>query len=235
MNSIFFLPFINSILTSSNVLLFSIAIAFVLKLYLIQFLVSKYLSTKRLHYPWLVLLIFLITSLTSNISWIVHLINNHHFHFLQSSTLTFITRFFWIFVPIQDQTLALFVEYLAQRKQSLSLYNKFTVFISVIMAFTWFIVTVFNINNIFDYFILNYFYKIQIYFKLFFLMAPSLFIALRAIKKKDLPPVLSRQLSTFLFFLFVPQLLSELLGIMPKFITDHYPTLLSDDYTMTTL
>ncbi len=235
MNSIFFLPFINSILTSSNVLLFSIAIAFVLKLYLIQFLVSKYLSTKRLHYPWLVLLIFLITSLTSNISWIVHLINNHHFHFLQSSTLTFITRFFWIFVPIQDQTLALFVEYLAQRKQSLSLYNKFTVFISVIMAFTWFIVTVFNINNIFDYFILNYFYKIQIYFKLFFLMAPSLFIALRAIKKKDLPPVLSRQLSTFLFFLFVPQLLSELLGIMPKFITDHYPTLLSDDYTMATL
>jgi transcriptional regulator with PAS, ATPase and Fis domain len=182
----------------------------------------------------LVLLTLLIASLSSNVSWIIHLTNNHYLTFLQASTLSFISRFFWIFTPIEDQALALFVEYLAQRKQSLSLYNKCTVLVSFSMTIIWFIVTCFNFNHVFDYFIINYLYKIQVYFKLFFLMGPTLFIALRAIKHKDLPPILGRQLTTFLMFLFVPQLLNELLENMPLFITTYYPPLLTDGYAMAT-
>jgi len=130
----------------------------------------------------------------------------------------FFVRIAWVFFIIQYQALALFIENLVVRKNSLSLRQKLFLLTSVILCGFFTIIAIFN-SNCSDqsqrFYLEPSLQNISIFYALFPLILPSVFIVLKEIRFGSLPFILKRQLSILMQGLIIPLLIADFIQMCP--------------------
>jgi len=210
-----FLNTIESVIGNPAFVLVTIPVSFLLKLLIIIFTINQPVNTKVAQRLRLLLLAILGANMSSDICWILDLLQSISFIKLDPHIKMFIGRISWGLVSVQYQGLALFLEGLVTRQCLLTIRQKIccviaTLFMLVSMSAAF---ICFNHPELFPFLLtIN---RIAIRYYTLFLLPFSLLIIIRKIRLKPLPHILSKQLRIIIYGLIIPHLTSDIIQLLP--------------------
>ncbi|PKN03407.1 hypothetical protein CVU75_02370 [Candidatus Dependentiae bacterium HGW-Dependentiae-1] len=212
------LRFIESALGNFYFLIAVTSVLFFLKATLLVSLVTRGLRSSKLHRQWLFLVFVLVGSMFENFAWLIKLSKLTFLPDIEYRLTLFMARFSWGFTIVQYQSLALFLENLAEQKFKLTLRSKFFICISSIFFFTFMGLAFYDFNCFnstqrpaFEIPLIT----MTALYMLFPLMLTSLFITFRKIQTTQLPSLLKKQLSVLIKVLIIPWWACDLLQVYP--------------------
>jgi len=175
-------------------------ISLTLKAYLLGNLFAKGLQATSAKKAFVFLAIVLVSSMATDITWIISLARSMWFPNTDYRPYLFVVRIAWGFSVIQYQSLALFLENLTEHSFKLNLRQRMSVIISTLFFSFAVALAIFNFNcfsaserpNL-EFMIRN----IEMYYELFFLMAPSIAITLWKIRSNAVPKILKKTIESY--------------------------------------
>lgn len=209
------------LLLSNFYFLFTVeCIGILVKTCLFIFALIHGLRSEKIQRPWIFLLLVLIGSMFSDISWIIIISKKIFFDTLSINTIIlFFIRLAWCFHLVQYQALALFLETLIE-KNRISLWQKIFIPMTTSLCLVYLYLMVFHFhtrpNFTFLLFEITAFY-------VFLVIAPSLHYAWRMTKSEKLPKILNKQLMILLKMLIFPCILCDFIQVFPfSFLPDSF-------------
>ncbi len=213
----------------SHAFLFSaLVISFVIKIFLILWLMPLGAFKKINQSSWLLLIGTIFGATFGDIAWLVKSGRIVFFPDLSYEIVTFFIRIAWAFLVIQYQSMALFVGSLANKSFSLSLYQKVCLGISSLFSGYFFYSAFFSYHYLCDeasrtaatqkggYFEFQLMQIISIYL-LIALVVPALYHIMQRVKSEMVPKILTKQLKIFTLFFIIPFFMTEfMLGLCIK-------------------
>lgn len=213
--------FLENIIGGNVFLLCVISISICLKIFIAYFLISRAFKLSKINYSVILIAVFLVGSMFSDLAWIVTLTRRLFFPNMYYSCLIFSVRISWGFYIAQYQALALFVENFSDRKKRISFYQKIFLSISSIFILFFFALAFYDINCYDENMRSALEIKMQnisIVFITLYLSLTSLFVTLWKIRRKNIPKILSRQLNIFIKFIIFPIILADFIQYYPGLI-----------------
>lgn len=214
----FFLDLFELILGSFYFILFASFASFLLKLGLLLVLIRKIIHAVQIEKPIVFLIVILISNMFSDLAWITRLSQLLFFSQISDVIMLIITRLAWIFVIVQYQVLALFLESLVIGYYLVPVRQKIFFFISSLFCIFFAVMGIKDFNasgqNAKLYFEL-FIQDISILYALFPLILPSVYIVLNKIRSGVLPFILKRQLSILMKGLIIPLLVADFIQVCP--------------------
>ncbi len=207
---IILLEFFWSLVKGLEFLFFVETIAFFAKLYFLFFLITKALRSKNLSTPLYLLLALLFNGAFGDFVWIIKLFRELWYPLLDYSYIVFFIRLGWAFNVLQFQSLSLFVESLVDKKYKINLRQKTLLVFSFIFSMYFFYSAFFHFDIVhgrseFEFTMMN----VIVFYVLFFLILPSIFLTLKNLYQVNFPKILKKQLTILVTFLLCPYLLTE--------------------------
>jgi hypothetical protein len=228
------------ILQAPGFILTAILISFSVKLYLLNLLMQRVMHTISVNKTWIFLLGTLIGSMFGDFTWILKLTRQMGMFDMPYTLYIFFVRLSWAFLILQYQSLGLFLESLAAKKFQFNLRHIFFSALSCILSFYFLLLTFLNAYplskadrqiafslSLFDpklpleAFIM----RSSTIYLLTCITLPSLFFALHAIRKSQIPNILKKQLNIFILYLVIPYTATETLHALQL----NYHTLFQDN------
>lgn len=204
----------------------TIIVSIGLKSFILGILIPQTFRSPNTQRSCLLLIMVLAGSMLGELSWGIKLIR---FLFLPSipyPVTVFCIRVAWAFLIIKYQTLALFVKSLVEKKLQLSITSKLLLTTSIAICSYYLAIALFenaltdevirnfafsNSSSIFTDYLEFTMMKYTIYYILFVLILPSIYIVFKKIRSKTLPKILDHQMRIILKYLLLPYFFAELL------------------------
>ena len=120
----FFLEFLESILSSFYFILLATSFSFLLKLGILIALISKTVNMERVVRPLFFLVAILVGNMFSDLAWVLKLSQLLFLPQLGYQVVLFIIRIAWVFFIVQYQSMSLFIESLVTDKYNISVRQK---------------------------------------------------------------------------------------------------------------
>lgn len=213
-----FLLFIDSVLGNFYLLLIVTTIFLVFKAYIFVKLITQKINKQHLYHPWLFLILVLIGSIVSDITWVFCLIRKLWIPTIDYRFYLVFVRIAWAFNALQAQSMVLFLEKLVDQSPSINLRQKTFSFVSLIF-FSLPIIIIFahfNCNQPGDKTSLEFLTRtLEIYYYSFIVTPLSVMLVAWKIHKNKLPQILKKQVKVLLPVAIIPYWLSELLQAFP--------------------
>ncbi|OQA35471.1 MAG: Luminescence regulatory protein LuxO [Candidatus Dependentiae bacterium ADurb.Bin331] len=214
MIEIFFslLNFINSY----PVLLSTVLVAFVFKLWLFITTISHGIRAPKLHRPWYFLIPVFAGAMFSDTAWIFFNTNRLFLIAIDYRLLLCLIRIAWAMTIIQYQFLGLFIESLTEKNYQLHIYQKILITISTLFGCAFIYLAIFEFDSAHNrpFFEMKFLFPFSGYY-IFFLIIPSILRILKKIQLSSLPTILKKQLKLLIQFIIVPQLFLDFIQIFP--------------------
>lgn len=215
----FFLEFLESILSSFYFILFATTLSFLLKLGFLVALIRKVANMTFIVQPLFFLFAILIGNIFSDLAWILKLSQILFFPQVSYQIVLFIIRIAWVFVMVQYQSMSLFIENLVNQDYSVSFRQKILSVISSLFALFFGVVAIIDRNCTvladrkfaFEPTMQN----LATFYALFIVVAPSLFIAVQRIRNSNLPHLLKKQLKVLIQGLILPVVMADFIQLFP--------------------
>jgi transcriptional regulator of acetoin/glycerol metabolism len=217
-----------------HVLLSIVASAFMLKLYLLATLIRYQSRSKKLWYQKTLFAIAIGGSMSANFAWIMHLVQTLVIPSLSAQIPLFFIRFAWTLVPIQYQAWSLSMESLTDSEATFSLRQKIQIISSILLSCTFACVAMLNVSKGSTNLEKTFETLSPLYF-IFFLMVPSVLIALKRLRTSALPTILQKQGTIFLYWFVVPQLICDVIQTAPLFHPNEYFASITNSFGFTSL
>ncbi len=138
----FFLEFLESILSSFYFILSATSLSFLLKSGILVALISKTVNMKRVARPLFFLVAILVGNMFSDLAWVLKLSQSLFFPQLSYQIVLFIIRIAWVFFIVQYQSMSLFIESLVTDCYILPLRQKIFCVISSLFGVFFIIIAV---------------------------------------------------------------------------------------------
>lgn len=215
----FFLDFCESVLSSFYFILFATLVSFILKSGILISLISKTVNRDRAARPLFFLAAILVSNMFSDLSWIVKLTQLLFLPQLSYKIVLFIIRIAWVFVIIQYQSLALFLESLVTNSYVVSMRHKILVACSTIFGIFFAVVAIVDfdcIDRVHRRFIIEpTIQNLATFYAIFIMVLPSLFFAVQHIRSSSLPHLLRKQLKVLIQGLILPVVMADFIQLFP--------------------
>lgn len=215
----FFLEFLESILSSFYFILCTTFLSFFLKISFLIALIRKIARMETVIGPLYFLFAILIGSMFSDLAWMLKLLQLLFIPQLNYQIVLFVVRIAWVFVIIQYQSMSLFLESLVTNKYIIVFRQK--IFFSISFLFGLF----FAILAIVDFDVKDLPYKrlwfeptvqnLATFYALFLVVLPSLIIAIQKIRHSTLPHLLKKQLKILIQGLILPVVMADFIQLFP--------------------
>jgi hypothetical protein len=157
-------------------------------------------------------------SMLSDFAWIIKLVQVLFLPQLDYKIILFIVRLAWIFFIIQYQALALFIESLVVQKYRFSLRQALFLLISSCFCMIFLFITIFDfdcIDRSKRFALEPFFQDLSVFYVLFPLILPSVYLVLRKVKYGILPLILKKQVSILITGLIIPILVADFIQVCP--------------------
>lgn len=215
----FFVEYIESVLSSFYFIFFIAFISFVLKSCILAVLLKKTIYSQKTERPLVFLNLILIGNMFSDLAWIVKLSQLLFLPLLSYKIVLFVIRIAWVFFIIQYQSISLFLESLVSQNYIIPIRQKVLFMISFVLGLFFAIAAILDFNCLdpsqrrfsFEPKIQNF----VTFYALFFVVLPSLFFAVQKIRSSALPSILNKQLKILIQGLIVPLLLADFIQLFP--------------------
>lgn len=218
-NFIDFFQNFHAIASSKQFFLFTEIIASIVLLTLGWLLIKNYIKHNKVaqqhHHAFNILLIIGLCMFTENLGWIIKLC--YKLEYIPSNfyrTINYFAMLAWISNIILYQALGLFIENIVEKKFTFKSHQK-------IIACANFLFI-----SIFAYSYIHFIYKIPCWLSVdtayktaviyrYFIILPSIIIALQKLYAQNIPAILKKQLTIFLNYIIFPILFSEIIETIP--------------------
>ena len=215
----FFLDFFESILSSFYFILFATLVSLILKSGILLILTKKTVNMVQAGKPLCFLFVILISNMFSDLAWVVKLSQLLFFPQLSYKIVLFIIRIAWVFVIMQYQGLALFLESLVTDSYVIPWRHRILFLISGAFGMFFAIVAVVDfdcIDRIHRKFTIEpTIQNLATFYCLFIVVMPSLFFAVQNIRSSVLPYLLKKQLKILIQGLIVPVVMADFIQLFP--------------------
>lgn len=215
----FFLEFIESILSSFYFILCSTSVSFLLKLGILVALIRKTVNMNTVVRPLFFLVAILVGNMFSDLAWVLKLSQELFLPQISYQIVLFIIRIAWVFFLVQYQSMSLFIESLVTTHYVFSIRQKILCFISSLFGLFFTITAIVDfdcIDRVHRKFVIEpTIQNLATFYALFVVMLPSLYIAIKKIRSSELPHLLKKQLALFIQGLIAPVLLADLIQLFP--------------------
>ena len=228
---------IETFLGSEPVLFTVHSAALLLKAFLFITLIRKALYAKQINQPLFFLGGVIFASMLSNVAWLVVLSRPLFYPYLDYRVVIFSLRIAWGFCPLQYQSMAFLVESLTNRTTQFSLFQKFLLCISTVFCLFFILIAFVNFDCTSNSSRMPLEYTIETIiplYCLFILLLPSLIMAWRHTRQKDLPLLLKQQIIVLIKWLLIPQMISDFIQTVPQ-MAFHKPGWLANSFSFTCL
>lgn len=213
-----FLLSIDHALGNFYLLLIVTATFLIFKSYIFIKLVSQKINKQHLYHPWLFLILVLIGSMISDVTWIFCLVRKLWIPTINYRIYLIFVRIAWAFNALQNQSIALFLEKLVDQSPSINLRQKICIFVSFIFfCFSMILViTHFNCNQAADKPYMEFLMRtLETYYCSFVITPLTIIIIAWKIRQSNLPRILKKQIKVLLPAAIIPFWISELLQTFP--------------------
>ncbi len=215
----FFLEFLESILSSYYFILFATSLSFILKLAILIALVRKTIRMDSVAHPLFFLFAILIGNMFSDLAWILKLSQMLFFPQMSYQIVLFIIRLAWVFVIVQYQSMSLFIESLVTDNYIITFKQRILFIVSSLfgLCFTIIAIVDFDVKDLpyqrfwFEPTLQN----LATFYALFIVVTPSLFIAVQRIRNSNLPHLLKKQLKVLIQGLILPIFMADFIQLFP--------------------
>ena len=215
----FFLEFIESILSSFYFILLATTLSFLLKVVILTILIKKTMSMESIVRPLFFLVAILVGNMLSDLAWISKSCRELCLFPWGYQIGLFIIRIAWVFFIVQYQSMSLFIESLVTDHYNLPFRQKIFFVVSSLFGLFFAIAAIIDFDCIdlvhrkfvFESTIQN----LATFYALFLVMVPSLYVAIKKIRSSTLPHLLKKQLTLFMQGLIGPVLLADLIQLFP--------------------
>jgi len=223
----FFLTYLNNIFGNQHLLLAVTSVFLIFKCYILFKLISQ--SNKKIHLysSWLFLILVLIGSSISDLTWIFCIIRSLWLPTIDYRIYLFTIRIAWGLTAIQFQSLALFLEKLVDQSTKFNIRQKIFIIISggffclpIIFAFINFNCRQTADRPIIELLIRN----AEIYYLFFILMPLTIILVVWKTYAQQLPRILKKQVKILLPIAILPIWISELLQNFPQVLSHYWET-----------
>ena len=200
--------------------------ALAVKCYLLALLIPKGIQRTSAKLSWFLLLGILVGSLLGDFSWLLKLLHDLYMPGFPYTICVFCIRIAWAALIVQYQCLALFIESLTKKNYRLQAIQVVSLVLSAFFA-TYFILIALFKNSLIDeidrriaffsssgHSVEGFMMEFVSIYLLPAMIVPSLFFALRNIKREQLPKILKGQLTTLIKYLLCPFLVSECIFVI---------------------
>src|SRR5258708_2983675 len=130
----FFLEYLESVLSSFYFILFVACVSFVLKFCILFTFIKKTIYSDKINRPLFFFILFLFGNMFSDLAWVVKLSQLLFFPQLSYKVVLFVIRIAWIFFLIQYQSISLFLESLVGQQYVIPVRQKIFFSISAVLA-----------------------------------------------------------------------------------------------------
>lgn len=188
-------------------------ISFALKGILLLLAILHGLRSPKLQRPWFFLLPILVGAMFSDAAWIMFITQKIFLPSIGYKFTTFFIRLSWAWATIQYQSLSLFLESLIEKQFSIKLHQKIFLITSALLCscYLFFAFFKFNTTNVsFE----STLFKIGTFY-LFGVVTPSVYKAIKKIRRNSLPKILKKQLKILIQGLIAPFLISDFIQYYP--------------------
>lgn len=206
----------------SKVLLCIESIALLIKFYILFFVGLKALRLSKVTSSFLFLLLSLLGSVVTDITWVIKLIREIYFPTIDYRILLFFIRFAWAFSLVQYQSLSLFIESLSEKKFKMSIFQKILFSLNSICICYFLYTMIFNCFEESQTWWEKNVIGFSSWIMLLILILPS-FLILRKLQNYVFPKILKKQITILLVYLIFPFIVTELIQSFFIFsLTDSY-------------
>jgi len=199
----------------------------IIKIYLITKLVVYGLKSKRKQDAWYWLLLFLVTSIPTTLSWCIELmkevliIENINIAIDPRISIFFI-RFGFALGIIEHHSLGFFIESLVEKKVKITIRKILFLIPSIIITSTLLYFAFFTTHYTYDHSLRPEFEFTLLYFACIYvpiiIIFPNLLLSLYRLKKINIPKILRKQLKILIIGFILPILISEFIQVYPYFL-----------------
>jgi transcriptional regulator of aromatic amino acid metabolism len=215
----FFLEFLESILSSFYFILLSTSLSFLLKLGFLIALIRKMLRMQTVARPLFFLFAILVGNMFSDLSWVLKLSQLLFLPQISYQIVLFVIRIAWVFFIVQYQSISLFIESLVTDNYVISFRQKFLFVVSSVLGLFFAAIAVADFGCTdpsyrkfsFEPTIQN----LATFYALFLVIAPSLLIAVQKIRFSNLPHLLKKQLKVLIQGLILPVVMADFIQLFP--------------------
>lgn len=218
-----FLNVIESIIVNPAFVLVTILVSFLLKLLIILFTINQSINARIAQRLRLLLLAILIANMSSDIAWILFLLQKMSIFTIDPHIKKFVARIAWGLVGMQYQGLALFLEGLATRKFLSTIRQKICCTITTLIMLVPIGAAFICFNHPAPHPLIFTVERIGMIYYTLFLLPFSLLIVIRKLHLEPLPYILGKQLRIFIYALIIPHLVSEIIHTFPIYFTSYIP------------
>ncbi|HEV2601021.1 MAG TPA: sigma 54-interacting transcriptional regulator [Candidatus Babeliales bacterium] len=191
---------------------------FILKIYIIARLVSQRFAKTYLHRSWILLILVLIGSATSDLTWIFYLVRNLWVPSIPYPAYLCILRIAWGMTAVQYQSLTLFLESLVDQSTHLSPRQKIFTFISCCFLLWTIIIACidFNCSIPTDRMPIEFLIRqVEIIYLSYILIPSTICVIIWKTYNSTLPRILKQQIKVLLPAIIIPLWISDMLQITP--------------------
>jgi len=215
----FFLEYLESILSSFYFIFFATALSFLLKLGIFFALITKTIGIKTISRPLFFLIAILVGNMFSDLAWVLKLSQLLFFPQIGYQVVLFIIRIAWVFFIVQYQSMSLFIESLVtdhyiipvRQKILFILSGMFSLFFAVVAIIDFDCIDPMYRKFVFEPTVQN----LATFYALFIVMIPSLYVAIQKIRSYVLPYLLKKQLKLLIQGLIAPVFMADLIQLFP--------------------
>ncbi len=187
-----------------------------LKFIFLMFVILRGLKTKKTELSWVYLLLIFMGAMMTDITWIVHSLQNSFLPTIDRRFLIFLMRISWAFYILLYHSLGLFIETLTKAENKISRIQKvlLTISTSFVCYFFYLVIFQFNIISPEERILERKFIGfIAIY--MFLLIGISLYNTFKNIRSAPLPKILKKQLKILVYGVVVPYIISDFIQTFP--------------------
>lgn len=182
----------------------------IVKLYFLFFLIGNAYRSQKITFPLGSLLVLLFSGFLGDCVWLIKLYRELWNPHIDYRFVLFFIRLAWAFHIIQFQALCLFVESLADKKMNINFRQKLLICLNILYISYFVYVSVFSYNmpdqrTRFEFFMMEF----SIFYIVFCMVLPSLYLAIRKLNSVDFPKILKRQLTILVKYLIFPYVFVE--------------------------
>lgn len=180
------------------------------------FVIIRGLKNDKSERSWIYLLLIFTGAMMTDITWIVHTLQNTVLPNIDRRFLIFLMRLSWAFYILLYHSLGLFIETLTQAEYKVPRLQKGLLVISTSFVSYFFYLVIFQFNmiapeeRIFERKFIGF---IAIY--MFLLIGISLYNTFKNIRSSDLPKILKKQLKILIYGIVTPYIISDLIQTFP--------------------
>lgn len=213
-----FLFYFESILGSRPFVLSVSLIAFIFKSIILFFLCTRKPTSQTTKYSRFYLILLLIAALIDDSAWIITFTKLLFIPQMDYRIGIFWIRIAWFFMPILYQSLALFIESLAEQTPKLQKRHYISIFITSLFSLSFLFIALININctcwqdrPAIEFSLM----KLCNLYSIFWLCCSSLIFTIKKLRSSQIPQILKKQLTIIIQFLVAPRLISDAAQFYP--------------------